>query len=391
MNVLDGTALQGKNVLLRSDLNLSLEDGNPVPDLRFKTYMETLQELSDRGARVVVMAHQGRPGRDDFTSLEQHAELAAKHLDKEVDFIESLFGAELGSTLDGMEDSEIAFMENVRFLSEELEVQPPGDHAKSIFVNWAAPHFDIYVNDAFSAAHRSHASLVGFAPVMESYAGPVMEQELASCEKARDSVENPVLVLGGEKAADLVKMLERMGDRADRILLGGIPGEIALHLEGVSLGDKWDWIEENDFDEKVDAFRDVLDRYEDKVVLPEDAVTDSGTVPVDDVPDSGMTWDIGEKTQDRFVSIIRDAESVVMKGPMGAYEQGHEDGTVAILDAITDCDGYTVLGGGHTSSLVERFGYQVDDFSHVSIAGGAFVRYMSGEDLVVVDALEQYS
>lgn len=390
MKTLDNTDLDGTRVLLRTDLNLSLDDGSPQPDLRFRTYMETLAELSEQGARTVVVAHQGRPGRDDFTSLEDHAELVADHIDQNIWFIDGFFGDEPQATLNEMGDGEIAVMENVRMLSEELINQEPDKHADSFFVRQVAPSFDIHVNDAFSAAHRSHASLVGFTPVMDSYAGPVMERELDNCETARDEVDNPVLVLGGEKAADLVKMLERMGDRAEKIILGGIPGEIALHLQGHDLGDKWDWIVENGFDESIDAFDDVLKRYRDKIVLPTDVVTDRGSVPVEDVRDSGMTWDIGTETIERYREIIAGAESVLMKGPMGAYEQGHEDGTKAMLDAISNNDGYTVLGGGHTSSLVERYGHTVEEFSHVSIAGGAFVRYMSGEDLVVVDALDQH-
>ncbi len=389
MRTLDDIDLKGTTVLLRSDLNLSLDEGSPVPDLRFRTYMETLEEVTERGARTIVMAHQGRPGRDDFTSLKNHAELIADHIEEDVRFIDGFFGGEPAATLAAMDDGDIALMENVRMLSEELINQDPGAHAESFFVRQVAPAFDIHVNDAFSAAHRSHASLVGFTPALPSYAGPVMERELDNCATARDEVKNPVLVLGGEKAADLVKMLERMGDRADKIVLGGIPGEIALHLQGHDLGDKWDWIVENGFDESVGDFDDVLKRFRDKIVLPTDVVTDRGSVPVEDVRSNGMTWDIGTETIERYRAIIAEADSVLMKGPMGAYEKGHEDGTKAMLDAISASDGYTVLGGGHTSSLVERYGHTVDAFSHVSIAGGAFVRYMSGEDLVVVDALDQ--
>jgi len=390
MKTLDDTDLDSTAVLLRSDLNLSMNDGDPVPDLRFRTYMETLEKLSEHGARTVVLAHQGRPGRDDFTSLEAHAELIEDHTGHDVRFIDGFFGGEPASSLEEMDNGDIALLENVRMLSEELINQDPEAHAESFFVQQVAPAFDIHVNDAFSAAHRSHASLVGFTPVLESYTGPVMERELASCETARDEVENPVLVLGGEKAADLVMMLERMGAKAETIVLGGIPGEIALHLQGHDIGDKWDWIVENGFDESVEAFNHVLKQYRDKIVLPSDVITERGSVPVEDVREIGMSWDIGTETIERYRDIIADADSVLMKGPMGAYEQGHEDGTEAMLDAISTSDGYTVLGGGHTSSLVERYGYEVDDFSHVSIAGGAFVRYMSGEDLVVVDALRRY-
>ncbi|MFB6191428.1 MAG: phosphoglycerate kinase [Candidatus Nanohaloarchaea archaeon] len=388
MRGLEEAELEGKNVILRTDLNLPVEDGEPQKTVRFERYMETVRKLSDKGARTMIIAHQGRPARKDFLSLERHAEHVSGALEKDVNFVQSFFGPELGDAVASMEDGDVCLLENVRFLSEELQNVSPERHAEDYFVSNMACYFDVFVDDAFSAAHRSHASMVGFAPLLDSYAGPVMQRELENGRRVRDELEDPLLVLGGEKPADLIGMMEQMIDRADKVLLAGIPGELALTLQGEELGEKNDWIEEQGFDSRAGELKELLDEHSDKIVLPQDLRTGSGSHRVGDVPTDEMTWDIGQETQERFVEEIEEADSVLMKGPMGAFDEGHEEGTRAIVDAIASSDGFTVLGGGHTSSLVHRFDHALEDFSHVSIAGGAFVRYMSGEDLPAVEALK---
>lgn len=390
MQKLDGNDLSGKHVVLRTDLNLPVEDGEPQKTVRFERYMETVEELQDRGARTLVIAHQGRPARKDFLSLEQHARLMGEELDNRVNFVQSFFGPELGDAVASMDNGDVCLLENIRFLSEELQNLSPLRHSHDFFVQNLAKYFDLFVNDAFSAAHRSHGSLVGLNPLLDSYAGPVMTRELENCRKIRDELDSPLLVLGGEKPSDLIGMMQQMIDRADKVLLGGIPGELALALQGHDLGAKADWIEEQGFDGKRHELKQLMEEHRNKIVLPEDVRTDSGNYDVEEVPEDEMTWDIGEKTQQKFVEEIEEADSVVLKGPLGAFED-YPEGTRAVVDAMANSGAYTVLGGGHTSSLVQRFNYSIDDFTHVSIAGGAFVRYMSGEELAAVEALEEYS
>jgi phosphoglycerate kinase len=388
METLSDAELEGKNVILRTDLNLPIEDGEPQTTVRFERYLETVEKLSEKGARTMIVAHQGRPARKDFISLEKHSEHLSDALDRDVDFVQSFFGPELGDAVASMENGDVCLLENIRFLSEELQNVSPERHSQDYFVSNMARYFDVFVDDAFSAAHRSHASMVGFAPLLDSYAGPVMQRELESCQKVRDEMDNPLLVLGGEKPADLIGMMEQMIDRAEKVLLAGIPGELALLLQGEELGEKNEWIEEQGFDSRSDELEQLLDEHGDKILLPGDVRTGSGSHDVSEVPDDEMVWDIGEETEKRFVEEIEKAESVLMKGPMGAFDEGHDEGTRSVVEAIASSDAFTVLGGGHTSSLVHRFDHSLDDFSHVSIAGGAFVRYMSGEELPAVSALE---
>lgn len=387
MKSIDDADLESKNVLLRTDLNLPVENGEPQKTVRFERYLETIKELSDKGARTVVVAHQGRPARNDFTSLEKHSEMISEALDRDVSFVQTFFGPQLGDAVASMQNGDVTVLENIRFLSEELQNASPERHSHDYFVQNLAKYFDVYVDDAFSTAHRSHASMVGFTELIDSYGGPVMEKELQSCDKVREKFENGVLVLGGEKPSDIIGMMEHMIDDVEKVLLGGIPGELALKIRGLGSKEKNNWIERNSFDANSSELEALLNEYEDKILLPEDLRTEDGNYALDDVPDDAMTWDIGEKTAEKYVDVIEDADAVVVKGPMGAFEE-HPDGSEKILQALKVSDSFTVLGGGHTSSLVQRFGYELEDFSHVSIAGGAFVRYMSGEELAAIKALE---
>lgn len=386
MKSIENTDVEGKNILLRTDLNLPVEDGEPQKTVRFERYLETIEDLRDRGARVVVMAHQGRPARKDFLSLKPHSEILSDSLNQEVEFIPSFFGPELGEKVARMENGEVAVLENIRFLSEELQNAPPERHAEDFFVQKASDYFDMYVDDAFSAAHRSHGSMVGFTETLDSYSGLIMERELSNCSRIKESFDNGVLVLGGEKPSDLIGIMKELGESVEKILLGGIPGELALKIKGHDLGEKEEWIEKHGLDSREEELAEVISRFEDKVEIPVDVATESGNYSVDQI-DGELIWDIGDETTEKYVSIINEAEAVVMKGPMGAFEE-HPDGTEKVVEAIAESDGFTVLGGGHTSSLIHRFGFDLDDFSHVSIAGGAFVRFMSGEELPAVEALE---
>lgn len=386
MKSIDDAELESRKVLLRTDLNLPIEDGEPQKTVRFERYLETIKELSEMGARTVVMAHQGRPARNDFKSLEKHAGMIDDSIDGDVSFVQTFFGPQLGDSIASMQDGDVTVLENIRFLSEELQNASPERHAHDYFVQNLSKYFDVYVDDAFSAAHRSHASLVGFTPLLESYAGPVMMNELESCDAVRKEFENGVLVLGGEKPSDIIGMMEHMIEDVEKVLLGGIPGELALKIRGLGSNKKNDWIDSNGFDAGQDRLEELMDSYSEKIVVPKDVVTSSGEFKVSDVPNE-MTWDIGSETAGNYAEVIREADAVVMKGPMGAFED-HPDGSTQVVEALAETDAFTVLGGGHTSSLVQRFGYSLDDFSHVSIAGGAFVRYMSGEELAAVKALK---
>lgn len=387
MNELKLEDLEGDRVILRTDLNLPVEDGEPKKTERFYRYLDTIEALSEADAKTLIVAHQGRPTRNDFLTLKKHKKFIEEETGTKTHYVNTFFGEEASKTFKKMDAGEIALLENIRFLSEELKNQKPEIHAHDHFVQKISEVGDIFVNDAFSVAHRSHGSIVGFSKTLPTYAGPVMKKEVESCNKVKNNFDEGTLILGGEKPKDIVGMLQSMIEDVDNVLLGGIPGEVALITKNYGLGGKEEWIKEKSYSTHQKELKKLLEKYEDKIKLPKDLSTRQDDYKISEIPDDEMTWDIGPKTAQEYARIIENSESVLMKGPMGAFEE-HEEGTKQIIDAIAKSNGYTVLGGGHTSSLVERFGHDLEDFSHVSIAGGAFVRYMSGEKLPGVETLE---
>ncbi len=388
MEKLDLKNVEGKKVILRTDINLPIENGELKKTIRFEKYAKTIERLSKNGAKTLIIAHQGRPGRKDFKSLEQHREILTEQLNQEVSLIKQFFTPKIGNEIEEMENGEVSLLENIRFLSEELQNYGPEKHKQDHFVKNISQFFDIYVNDAFSAAHRSHGSLVGFNQRLDSYPGPIMYEEFNNCQKIKEEFEEGVMVLGGEKPGDIIGIMHEMLNKVDKILLGGIPGEVANITQGNKLGRKKEWIENKNFNTREKELKRLIEENRDKIVVPEDFETTEGNYSSGDVPEDEITWDIGKKTRQNYSKIIRNSDAVVMKGPMGAFDQGHEEGTKRMIKCIAESEGFTVLGGGHTSSLVKRYGYDLNDFSHVSIAGGAFVRFMSGEKLPAIEALK---
>lgn len=378
--------LEGEKVLLRTDLNLPVEDGEPKKTVRFERYMETVEKLVEKDAKTTVLAHQGRPGRKDFLSLEKHSEMMEEYLGQEVELVRCFFGKRMKKSVNSLDNGEVQLIENIRFLSEELQNISSKRHAEDYFVKRMSKQFDLFINDGFSVAHRSHGSITGFTAHLESYPGPVMKNEIESLDRVKDEVENPVLVLGGEKPSDIVRIMEEMIEDVEKVLLGGIPGELALISRGYDLGEKEEWIREKGFDRSEKDLKQIIEQHGSKIIMPQDLKMDEDSVEVEEVNE--MTWDIGEKTVEKYSEILESSDNILMKGPVGAFDQGHSEATEKIVDKIAESKGFTVLGGGHTSSLVQRFGHDLDDFSHVSIAGGAFVRYMAGEELPAIKALK---
>ncbi len=379
--------VEGQRVLLRTDLNLPIEEKKPQKTERFYKYLETIQKFSDANSKTLIISHQGRPARKDFLKLKKHRDYIEEETGIKTHYVSSFFGKEIEETFQEMKEGELALLENIRFLSEELKSQSPEMHSKDHFVKEIAQNADIFVNDAFSVAHRSHGSMVGFTRQLPSYSGPVMRKEVESCDKVKKEFSNGTLVLGGEKPKDIIGMLENMIEDVEKVLLGGIPAEVALIAKGYDIGKKKEWIQEKGYHTRKKQLKELIEEHEDKIVLPRDLVTTSGSYEISEIPENELTWDIGQKTIKEYKKIIESSDAILAKGPMGAFED-HEQGTKEIINAIAKSNAYTVLGGGHTSSLVKRFDHQLDDFSHVSIAGGAFVRFMSGEDLPAIMALE---
>ncbi|MFB6304831.1 MAG: phosphoglycerate kinase [Haloferacaceae archaeon] len=388
----------GGRILVRLDLNSPVEGGVVQDNRRFARHAETLRELLAADHAVAVLAHQGRPGRDSFVGLERHADMLADHLDRPVGFVPDTYGERALSAVRDLEPGEVLVLENVRMSPDELPERPAAEHAESDLVRTLAPEFDAYVNDAYSAAHRSHASLVGFPHVMPAYAGRVMEREYEAntAIASREFDGDVTMVLGGLKARDVVSVMRTLGDRVDTFLLGGAVGELFLRAAGHRVGHD---VEGSDlYDDQWAAVggtvADVLEEYDDAVRLPadlayEDADGDRAEVAVDDVEEKTHQFrDVGTETVMDYAPVVRDSAAVFVKGAMGVFEdERFSVGTVGVLEAIADTDAFSVVGGGDTSRAIDLYGLDADDFSHVSIAGGAYLRALTGDPLPAVEAL----
>ncbi|ADJ16290.1 phosphoglycerate kinase [Halalkalicoccus jeotgali] len=388
-----------QRLLVRIDANSPVEDGEVRNNRRFARHAETLRELADAGHAVAVLAHQGRPGRDTFVSLEQHAEILSEHLDREVRYVPDTYGEASLEAIDGLGGGEVLLLENVRMVDEELADRTPEAHAESALVETLSGEFDAYVNDAYSTAHRGHASIVGFPRVMDAYAGRVMETEYEanSAIQQREFDGRVAMVLGGTKADDLIGVMERVEDTVDTFLMGGIVGELFLRAAGYDVGydvEGTDFFDEQ-WAEQEETIRELLDSYGDRIRLPvdlayEDEAGDRAEIAVEGVEKETSFLDVGSGTVEEYESVVADSEAVFVKGALGVFEdERFADGTVGVLEAIARTDCFSVVGGGDTSRAIELYGMDEDDFSHVSIAGGAYVRALTGESLVAIEALKR--
>jgi phosphoglycerate kinase len=390
----------GQRVLVRLDLNSPVEDGVVRDNRRFDRHAETVRELLADGHRVVLIAHQGRPGRDTFVSLEQHADVLAEHVGQPVEFVADTYGDAALDAIRGLDAGEALLLENVRMTEDELPEKDPAEHAGSDFVETLAPEFDAYVNDAYSAAHRAHASLVGFPQVLPAYAGRVMETEYEanSAIASREFDGNVTMVVGGTKATDVIDVMSALGDRVDDFLLGGIAGELFLRAAGYPVGhDVGDTdLFDEQWEENSGTVTEMLEDRRDQITLATDLAFEGenderAEIAVADVEEKDRAFlDVGSETVEDYAPVIRDSEAVFVKGALGLFEdERFSTGTVGVLEAIAETDCFSVVGGGDTSRAIEMYGLDESDFSHVSIAGGAYIRALTGAELVGVDALRR--
>jgi len=398
-NTLDDLA-DGQRVLVRVDLNSPVEDGVVQDNHRFDRYAETVRELADRDNKVVLMAHQGRPGRDDFVSLDQHAEILEEYVGKEIQFVEDIYGDDAIDAIEALEAGEILLLENTRMADDELPEKAPEEHAESDFVKTLSPYFDAFVNDAYSAAHRAHASTVGFALALPAYAGRVMEAEYeyntGVAERARETEGQVTMVLGGNKSEDVISVVNNLGDAIDTFLIGGLPGELFLRAEGYPVGmDVGDMdLLDGQWDETKDTLEDLVANRREEFELPvdfayEDAEGERAEIALDDIEEKETGYlDIGHDTIDEYVPIIEDSEAVFVKGAVGVFEdERFADGTVELIEAIGRTDCFSVVGGGDTARTLSMYGLSEDNYDHISIAGGAYLNALTGQELEAAEVL----
>lgn len=390
---LDDFELRDRRVLLRLDINVPLDPttNQILDDTRIVSARPTLDALKQ--SKVVVLSHQSRPGKEDFTSLQQHAVLLQKNCSQRVEFIDDVMGPAAREAIKKIKRGEVLVLDNVRFCAEE-NLEDKGEKlAKTNLVSRLAPLFNLYVNDAFAAAHRAQASLVGFPYVLPSAAGRLMEKELAALKKLLERPERPsTYLLGGAKIEDKVPVIKNIlgTGKADHVLVGGNVSKIFLK----AAGHKFDEADEQELakaPEQIKKAKDIMANHRDRVIMPSDfgTLVDGGRVdtPISGLTRAGRSLDIGGETAAKYADIVGKSKTVVASGPMGVFERdGFESGTKTILEAMADSSAFSVIGGGHLAGYAGILGI-ADKFSHVSTAGGAMLSLLAGEELPAIEAL----
>lgn len=392
---LNDVVLDNKRVLVRVDFNSPMGPNGSIQDeKRVKSHLDTLKALKD--CKVVLLAHQSRAGKKDFTTMEAHAKLASKLLGREVIYIDDIFGSHALDAIKSMEPGGVLLLENTRFYSEENVNRAPADHAKSHMVKKLAPLFDLFVNDAFAVSHRSHLSVVGFTEVLPSVAGILMDKEIQALDKGLKGNEHPtIFALGGAKVDDSIKVAQNVLKRggADKVLTTGLVATVFLMAAGINVGGpNKKFVADQEYMEQIPIAAKLLKDYPDKIAMPMDVALNRGgervEVGVDKLPTNDAIADIGPKTIANYSKDLRNAKVTVLNGPTGIFEQENfKQGTVEILNAMIE-SGYSIAGGGHTIAAIEKLGLE-PKFSHVSIGGGASITYLSGEPLPGIEALKK--
>ena len=386
------TDLAGRRLLVRTDLNVPLEDGRITDDTRVRETLPTLRLLKEGGARTVVISHLGRPiGADPALSLKGVADLLRDSIGGTVHFHPGLVGPEADAAVDALKEGSVLVLENTRFDARETENAP--ELAREL-----ADLADVFVNDAFGVAHRAHASTTGVADEMrrrglKAVAGLLLDRELEVLGSLLREPERPfVAVLGGAKVAGKVEVIRALLPRVDRILVGGAMANTFLRALGLELGNSL--VEED----KVELARGILSDAGDRLVLPVDCVVAKSieegaavrVVPRDSVQPGDRIGDVGSATREIFGGLLGDARTVFWNGPMGVFEMAaFRGGTVAVggsVAAATDRGALTVVGGGDSAAALNVAGVS-EKVTHVSTGGGASLEFLSGEQLPGVAAL----
>lgn len=388
-----------QKLLVRIDVNAPVENGVVQDDRRFARHAETIQELLAANHGITLLAHQGRPGKDTFVSLDQHADILADHLNHDIEFVPDTYGNEALAAIDRLDGGEVLLLENVRMCDGELPEEEPDAKANTPLVRTLAPEFDAYVDDAYSVAHRSHASIVGFPRLMDAYAGRVMEQEYTTNTAVQDQTFDGqvTMVLGGTKVEDIIPVIERVADTVDQFCLGGVVGELFLRASGHDVGFDVEGTElfDHQWKEHHESIKRVHSGYADSLFLPNDLAYEDGQgeraeLSVENLSKEQTFLDIGSETATRYVDVVSESEAVFVKGPLGVFEDPRfADGTITVLSTIAATDCFSVVGGGDTAHAIAQYDLEESDFSRVSIAGGAYVRALAGEPLVGIEVLRQ--
>ena len=385
--------LRGKRVLVRSDLNVPLDGSTITDDGRVRASVPTIQKLVEAGARVAVVAHLGRPkgAPDPAYTLAPVAQRLGELLGQEVAFATDTVGESARATVDGLQDGQVALLENVRFNAGETSKD---EADRGAFADELAALADVFVSDGFGVVHRKQASVYDVAQRLPAAMGGLVAAEIDVLRRLTQDPERPyAVVLGGSKVSDKLGVIDNLLGKADRLLIGGGMVFTFLKAQGHEVGTSL--LEED----QLDVCREYLRRAEEsgvEILLPTDVVVapefkadaPATVVAVDAMPADQMGLDIGPESGKAFAAALADARTVFWNGPMGVFEfEAFAEGTRAVAQALTEVDGLSVVGGGDSAAAVRKLGFAESAFGHISTGGGASLEYLEGKQLPGIDVL----
>ncbi len=387
---------EGKTVLLRLDLNSPIDPASNLilDDKRFREHLPTIHALDT--SKVVIITHQSRPGKKDFTTLEAHAEKLEQLLNKPVTYVDSIFGRHAREAVHRMKPGEVVMLENVRFNAEENLTLKPEEAKKTHLIRKLSALGEVFVNDAFGTAHRSQPTVVGLPLAMRSAGGLLMEKEVSTLSKVFSGAPRPVcMVLGGTKVDDSIDVARHVLDNgiADQVIVIGVVANVFLIAAGYDIGKpSTQLIAQLKYQPEIEKAKEILSRHRDRVVMPGSVAVrqDNRRVEyeVGKIPGDVPVLDLGMDALASLVQDLKKAGTVVFNGPAGLFEDADfATGTYELLRAAAKVE-FSVVGGGHTAAVIEKLGIE-QEFTHISTGGGACIEFLTGKKLPAVDALEQ--
>ncbi|HOX34183.1 MAG TPA: phosphoglycerate kinase [Methanoregulaceae archaeon] len=385
-----------KTVLLRLDLNSPIDPSSHLilDDKRFREHLPTIRALSD--AATVIITHQSRPGKKDFTTLEAHAGKLEQLLGSPVTYVDGIFSKHARDVVERAKPGDVVMLENVRFNAEENLTLKAEEAKKTHIVKKLSAMADLFVNDAFGTAHRSQPTVVGLPLVLRSAAGLLMEKEVSQLSRVFCGAPRPVrVVLGGTKVDDSIDVAGHMLENgiADQIIVIGVVANVFLLADGIDIGKpSTALISQLKYEPEIAKAKAILDKYRDRVIMPEYvAVRQNGKraeYAVTKIPADAPVLDLGMEAIGSLVQEIKSAGTIVFNGPAGVFEEpDFATGTYELVRAASTVE-FSVVGGGHTAVVIEKLGLS-SDFTHISTGGGACIEFLTGKKLPAVEALEQ--
>lgn len=383
--------LKNKLILLRIDVNSPIREGKVLDNPRFQVSAETLKELIKQKARIAILAHQGRKGDKDYLpSLEQHAKILARHLKHEVAYIDDIFGKKAMDAIKNIKPKEIILLKNVRSDNNEEQPSNQNNNYKEL-----CALFDIYINDAFSVSHRAQGSLILPPKYLPSELSKNCKKELTSALSLKKHLTNSkaLIILAGSKVEDYLELLTLLKNPKVSFVIAGALGDLILEAKGINLGFETSYLKKQSYYSLKNKILSIYNKHKEQILLPKGLAFKINNKrvekPLSQAPFDSKVLDIGKETTREIIKQINSSNTIFMKGPLGFAEiPGFQTSTIAVLKAISKKNCLSVLSGGHLSTAIQEYKIPSSSFTHISLAGGAFLSALLGKSMPGIDAIK---